>query len=174
MRRRMRWWMTRGAVGLLAAALPPAVLGACAPSAGLVPDAAPSGPSVQLTGDVDGAHALLTIEGRDLGAVFGLSWHVRLDDAAVAVVAPVQAPVLGDGAVLLERVEAGDVAFGGTRPSRDAGEVEVADGVLATLEVRARAGGTSRVDIEAAVARRLDGSFVALAAAGGSLTLEAP
>ncbi len=159
-----RWWMPAGV----------ALLAACAPAPGWVADAAPDGPAVLVGGDVDGDHALLTVEGRAVGAVFGLSLHVRIDDELVAVVAPVQAPVLGDGAVLVERVDEGDVAFGGTRPSRDAGEVEVADGTLATLELRARVAGTSRVDVIDAVARHLDGSFIPLATAGGTLTLEAP
>ncbi|MBI1947308.1 MAG: hypothetical protein HYS27_16560 [Deltaproteobacteria bacterium] len=150
------------------------LLGGCAPSPGLVADPATDGAGLWLQGEVDGSHALLTVQGRQIGSAFGLSFHVRIDDALIAVVAPTQQPVLGEGALLIERVDGGDVAFGGTRPSRDAGDVEVADGVIATLEVRARAGATSRVELEDAVARDLDGSFVPLAAAGGTLTLEAP
>lgn len=149
-------------------------LGGCTPSPGLVMDGAPDGPSVHLEGTVDGSTASLSVLGQGLGEAFGLSLHVRFDDALVAIVAPTQEPVLGEGAVLLERVVDGDVALGGTRPSREAGEVTIADGLLATVDVRARAGATSRVEIVDAVARRLDGSFVPLAAAGGTLTLEAP
>lgn len=151
-----------------------AALGACMPSPGFVEDAPPVGPSLRVTGVVDDTHALLTVEGRELGRVFGLSFHVLLDDALVAVVAPEQAPVLGEGGLLMERVDGGDVALGGSRPAREAGEVDVVDGAVATLELRARAAGVSRVDIVDAVTRRLDGSFIPLAAAGGTLTLEAP
>lgn len=149
-------------------------LGGCTPSPGLVMDGAPDGPSVHLEGTVDGSTASLSVLGQGLGEAFGLSLHVRFDDTLVAIVAPTQEPVLGEGAVLLERVEDGDVALGGTRPSREAGEVAIADGLLATVDMRARAGATSRVEIVDAVARRIDGSFVPLAAAGGTLTLEAP
>lgn len=149
-------------------------LAACAPEPGLVADEAPSGPSVHLEADVADSTATLRLLGQGLGSVFGISLHVHVDHELVRIEDFQTAPVLGEGAVLLARARDADIALGGTRPSREAGEVELADGVLGSVELSARAAGSSRVEIVDALARRADGSFVPLAAAGGVLTLEAP
>ena len=149
-------------------------LGGCTPSPGLVADHAESAPSVRLEGEVDGSTASLQVVGSGIGSAFGLSLHVQIDGALVAFVDAASAPMLGDGAVLLSRIEGPNVAFGGKRPSIDAGEADITDGTLATIELRGRAAGSSRVEIIDAIARRVDGSFIPLAAAGGTLTLEAP
>lgn len=154
-------------------------LAACTPEPGLVADEAPSGPSVRLEADVDGSTAALRVLGQGLGPVFGLSLHVHVDHELVRIEDFQAAPVLGEGAVLLARARDADIALGGTRPSREAGEVELEDGVLGSVvlgrvELSARAAGSSRVEVVDALARRVDGSFVPLAAAGGVLTLEAP
>lgn len=147
---------------------------ACTRAPGLVADQAPSGPAVHLEGEVDGSAAVLRVMGQGLGPVFGLSLHLQIDHDLVRIEDFRTEPMLGEGAVLLARAEDEDIALGGTRPSREAGEVELADGVLGTVELSARAAGSSRVEIVDAVARRADGSFFPLAAAGGVLTLEAP
>lgn len=149
-------------------------LGGCTPSPGLVADQAESAPSVRVEGEVDGSTASLRVLGSGIGSAFGLSLHVQVDDALIAYADAAQLPVLGDRAVLLARIEGADVAFGGTRPSIDAGEADIADGTLATIELRGRAAGSSRVEIIDALARRVDGSFIPLAASGATLTLEAP
>lgn len=147
---------------------------ACTPAPGLVADQTPSGPAVHLEGEVDGSAAVLRVMGQGLGPVFGISLHLQIDHDLVRIEDFRTEPMLGEGAVLLARAKGADIALGGTRPSREAGEVELADGVLGTVELSARAAGSSRVEIVDAVARRADGSFVPLAAAGGVLTLEAP
>lgn len=159
----------------------PLLLGAiagCIPAVqpGFAPAGAPpDGPALVATATLgDAGHADVTVEGRELGALFGLSFHVTatnatLDDAQTTLALALDRVVarVDDSAT-----EEADVAFGGTRLDPAAGDVTVDDGALATVHVQALEAGDVELRIERAVVRRADGSFVPVAVAGGTLTLE--
>jgi len=162
-----------------------AALGATAPvgcvpgvQPGFVPAPAPptGGPALVTTATLgDAGHADVTIAARELGAVFGVSFHLTasnatLDDAATS----------GTLALALNRVLArvddgarNDAAFGGTRLDPADGDVAIDDGALASVHLTANEAGAIELHIERAVVRKADGSFVPVAVAGGTLTLEA-
>jgi hypothetical protein len=151
-------------------ALPALAAGCLEP--GFTGDADPGGPALVL--EQDGAPGRFAVQGRGLGSVFGLSYHLVFDEDLLEVRSLEQVEILG-GPQLARHIAAprhGDVALGGSRLSREDGEALVEDGPLLRVELAARASGTSRVSLVDALARRADGSFIPLAAVGGSLTLE--
>lgn len=138
-----------------------------------VSDSQPGGPSLFVEADVDEANATLTIRAAELGAAFGLSYHVVVDDDVLQVGAVEQSALLGEDAWLVAHATRGDIVLGGTRSSPALGEIDIEDGVIATIALEGRADGKTRVDIAHAVLRRADGSFEAPAVAGGSFTFGA-
>jgi hypothetical protein len=115
-------------------------------------------------------HADVVIEGRALGPLFGLSFHVTATNAALDEVKA------GDALALdrtVARIDGNDVALGGTRLDPQSGDVALEEGALASFHVTAVEAGDVELRIERAVVRRADGSFMPVAVAGGTLTLEA-
>lgn len=155
-----------------------ALAGGCL-APGFAADPAPSGPALVAHGSVvDGHRGVVDVYGAGLGDVFGVSFHVVVAGADGVDVDLADAAVDGGLAALdrtLARIadDRADVAFGGTRLDPQAPDVALADGALAHVVVDVDVAGAVRVDIDDAVVRRADGSFVSCAAAGGTLTLEA-
>jgi hypothetical protein len=154
---------------LVLAALP--FFAASCVEAGFVPSPAPDGPALLTTATLgEPGHADVTIEARALGALFGLSFHVTTTNATLDDARTTDALTLDR--VLARVDDEHDVAFGGTRLDPANGDVAVEDGALASLHVTAREAGDVELRIERAVVRRADGSFIPVAVAGGTLTLE--
>lgn len=112
-------------------------------------------------------HATVHIEGRRLGPLFGLSFHVTakgMENARTENALAFQRT--------LARAAGDDLACGGTQLTVEIGEVELADGALCAFDVVAAESGDIAITIEDAVARKADASFVPCAVAGGTLTLE--
>jgi hypothetical protein len=141
---------------------------------GFAASPAPGGPALITTATLgEPGHADVTIEGHELGALFGLSFHVTvaagnasLDDASTT------ATLALDRLVARVDDDGNDVAFGGTRLDPATGDVAIDDGSLAAVHVTAQEAGDVELRIERAVVRRADGSFIPVAVAGGTLTLE--
>lgn len=140
---------------------------------GFAPSAAPVGPALVANATLgEPGHANVTIEGRELGALFGLSFHVTATNARLSNAATTDALPLDRVLARIDAKDDGDVAFGGTRLDPANGDVAIEDGALASLHVEASEPGDVELRIERAVVRRADGSFVPVAVAGGTLTLE--
>ncbi len=155
---------------VLALGLVLVLVAACAGPPGFAADGAGAGPALTVAADVEGGRATLHVRAHGLGEVLGVSAHLRVDPALVAVDDAAATAFLGDDARTLAHVDGADVALGGSHTS--AVQSAVADGDLATVEVHGVDAGASRVELVDALARTADGAFVPLAAAGGTLTLE--
>jgi hypothetical protein len=107
--------------------------------------------------------------------LFGLSLHLHFDPTVLEVTSIRQEAFLGaEGSetTMVSNVSEGDVLLGGTRNEPTLGDVAIVHAKeLATLELVARSTGPSTLAIDSVVGRRSDGSYVAIDAEHGELTL---
>ena len=151
------------------------------PARGFVADDAAGGPRMWVTASLDagGDRVTLEVHASELGAIFGYGAHLEVDGEHLALDA---SGTSGDAATVLSsggagaprevlRVDRAAVVLGGARALPDDGDVDVsAETRLAVAQAVALAPATSRVSLTHAFARRLDGSYVPLSTAGGTLT----
>lgn len=143
------------------------------------PDPMASGPhlAIAVRFDIDGDPALLEVDivARAPGALFGLSYHLGYDPAALWLEGPLtQAAILGPEAEAAYVIAhgPGDVALGGSRRAPTLGNTAVADGVvLATLRFRGVPESASRLVLTRTYGRTADAALVPLAGGRGTLTL---
>jgi hypothetical protein len=134
----------------------------------------PDGPALIAAADIDddGRGARVRIEGRDVGDVFGASFHVVVDRAILAE-ARVSEALAGALDRTMAAVDGTDAAFGGTRFDPAAGDTPLPNDTFASFTVTVKDAGDHVVRIDDPVLRRADGSFLPCTAIGGVLTLEA-
>lgn len=147
-----------------------------------LPDAPATGPRLllEVTFDVDGDPGLVEVAvvAYAIPAVFGLSYHLGYDPAALALEGPLtQAPILGPDAeaVYIIAHGPGEVALGGSRRAPTLGDTPIAAGadevVLATLRFRAVPDRESRLVLARTYGRTADAALVPIAGGRGTLTL---
>jgi hypothetical protein len=139
------------------------------------PQAELAGPRLWLSA-TRGADGIVRIElqGAELGDVFGWAAHVRWDPGAFAVDGGGVGETLGGDAeaARLFTLQEGDAALGEARRGTSLGGVAIDEpAVLATLDV-GTGSDASEVQLERAVVRRADGSYVDISTAGGRLSPE--
>jgi hypothetical protein len=129
---------------------------------------------VQLEGALDGSTLSLELVGRDLGAIFGWSAHLKWDPAVLmlaeaSVTGAIDAPS-EEGRVEIVRSTEGDLAIAETRTDRALGDVTLEpETVLASLSFTLLMEAESAVSLERVVVRDSSAAFVAMESGGGSL-----
>ncbi|HHH28053.1 MAG TPA: hypothetical protein ENK57_06875 [Polyangiaceae bacterium] len=142
-------------------------------SAAFTPDAQGEGPRLWLEAEREGERSLVTLHGSELGEIFGWSVHLRFDDALVAIESGDIAPdALGstEDVMPLAVARPADLVLAATRRDPLLGGIAIAEPTpLATAVLTDVAHGKGRLELTNVVVRRVDGSYVAVVAHGGSL-----
>lgn len=143
------------------------------------PALAPGAQLVVHVVDIDGAGAQIDVTASGLDSVFGLGWHLVVDDGLALdppdVLASAQEDVLGpaEDALYVAAGGGNDRALGGTRRAPDRGDVLIADDtLLLAVDVTHPGPGAYRIAVERALARRADGTRIAIAGTKGTLFIE--
>jgi hypothetical protein len=157
------------------AGIPPADAGA--PDAGVSahfePDALPTGAALWLQADLSDAKApKLEVWAQGISPIFGLAFHLGLDPAQLKVETAGAEPVMGLDGRYLQKARGGDVAFGLTHVEAASGETDLtAAKRIAVLQLSVLGPVDSRLTLGRVLARKADGSFVAVSVAAGRLVL---
>lgn len=136
----------------------------------------PTGAGLWVEADLTNpARPRLEVWARNLGQVFGVAFHVKVDAAVMQLDEASTELALGPDARHLEYLLPGDVAFALVRPGPSAGEQDLtAPTRLAVMQLSSLSTSPTAVTFSRVQARRIDGSFVPLTAVGGLLTGGAP
>lgn len=141
-------------------------------------DQSVTGPRLWIEAQKHGEHGTVaSVWAAQLGATLGASLHVRFDPQQLGInaqeqpAAEMNTTLLNDQTVSLAVPRAGNVALGISVKNTQARPFNLDQPVLlAVVQLSAVRDGSSRIELDRVVVRRMDGSFVPVQTTGGVLS----